>query len=265
MKFDKMIHSPGKMVLLIMICLMAMSSHSFAQAGDSEWKFGFGTGLFRLHIEGEAGFTTAIAGAQKFDVDLDPDDVSDLMETAFGIGGYATNGKLLIDYSISYLKLEDKTSSQDGVVTQAKLEYEASGAEVMIGYPVYKSSRGIIRLHGGLRYTKHDISSDMIIFGTPSGKDLTHEWVDGLIGVSAVMPLGETITWNNRLNAGFGGSDGTYQAYSGLTWKFHKHWSATLFGKYTAVDFEDGNPGDKDWYLYDVDEYGLGLNILFHW
>lgn len=265
MQFDKMIHSAGRMILLIMICLMAMSSHSFAQTSDSEWKFGLGTGLFRLHIEGDVGFTTDIAGARKFDVDLDPDDISDLMETAFGLGGYATNGKLFIDYSISYLKLEDKTSSKDGVVTQAELKYEVSGAEVMIGYPVYKSSRGTILLHGGLRYTKHDISINMIISDTASEKDLNHSWVDGLIGVSTIMPLCETITWNNRLNAGYGGSDGTYQVYSGLKWRFYKHWSATLFGRYTDVDFEDGNRGDKNWYSYDANEYGLGLNILFHW
>ncbi len=48
-------------------------------------------------------------------------------------------------------------------------------------------------------------------------------------------------------------------------WHFFKHWEATVYGKYTAFDFENGSKGDADWYLYDVDEYGAGLSVLVTW
>ena len=56
-----------------------------------------------------------------------------------------------------------------------------------------------------------------------------------------------------------------YFGYTGITWHFFKHWAATVYGKYTAFDIENGSKGDADWYLYDVDEYGAGLSVLVTW
>ena len=70
--------------------------------------------------------------------------------------------------------------------------------------------------------------------------------------------------WNNRITAGFGGSEGTYMGQTGITWIFYKGWSSTLYGNYTAVEFENGDEGDSDWYLYDIDEFGIGLGFLYN-
>ena len=48
-------------------------------------------------------------------------------------------------------------------------------------------------------------------------------------------------------------------------WRFLKHWSARLYGDYKAIEYENGREGDTNWYLYDVDEYGVGLSVLFNW
>jgi hypothetical protein len=178
-------------------------------------------------------------------------------------GGYATNGRWLIDYSVAYLKLEDDASS--AVITSAKFKYESSGFELLVGYPVWKTSDIKISLHGGLRYTRHEVANSLTIAGTTLSNKIDEDWVDGVIGVSADIPLGKKWIWNNRITAGYGGSEGTYSAYSGLNWRFHKHWSTSFYGKYTAVEFEEGSKGDENWYLYDVDEFGAGFNVLFHW
>ena len=254
-----------KLFFLSLICLIVMGSQSSANARDSQWKFGFGTGLFGLNLDGTLGLDlTRINTPVEVDIDLNASDVMDVMETALGVGGYATNGTWLFDYSVQYLKLEDGESFSGRPLSRIDTEFEASGLEVMVGYPVWNHSDIVFRIHGGVRYTNHDINSSVIYNSTTYTKDLENDWVDGLIGVSAQIPLGQRLSWDNRANAGYGGSEGTYQAFTGLTWRFHPNWSTTLYGKYTAVEFENGTKGDADWYLYDVDEFGLGLGILFH-
>jgi hypothetical protein len=251
--------------LLTLICLTALGSQSVARAGASQWKFGLGTGLFGLNLDGTQGLhLIQINTPVEFDVDLSASDVRDIIDTALGFGGYATNGTWLIDYSIQYLKLEDGESYSGGPLSRFDLEFESSGLEIMVGYPVLKRPNLLVRVHGGIRYTSHEMTSSLVYNGITYPRDLDHDWVDGVIGVSAQVPLGRTVSWDSRLNAGYGGSEGTYQALTGLTWRFHKNWSTNIFGKYTAVEFENGTRGNADWYLYDVDEYGLGLGILFH-
>jgi hypothetical protein len=251
-----------RLFLLGLLFVISLEAHSVAQA--REWNGGIGTGLFMLNVKGDVGVNTNLAGPVVFnDIDLNPDDIGDLMETAFGLGGYFSDGKWLVNYSFAYLKLEDETSK--GVVSYAKFEHERTDAELLVGYPVYSTRSFILRAHGGIRYTKHETSLALTALGTNISNSFDYDWIDGIIGLSADFQLSKKWSWNNRVTAGYGGSEGTYSAQTGVTWRFHKHWSTSLLGKYTAVKFEEGNRGDANWYLYDVDEFGLGLNILFHW
>ena len=72
-------------------------------------------------------------------------------------------------------------------------------------------------------------------------------------------------TWGSRIEAAVGGSDGTYEGDTGITWMFAKQWAARAGFNFTAIDFENGAKGDDDWYLYDVDEYGATLSLTFNW
>ena len=248
--------------------LVGLLSISLSGVAHADWSFGIGTGIFRLNIDGDMGFDTAIAGPVEFEVDLDPDDISDVMETAFGFGGYATAGKWMIQYSYGMMELEDKPRSTlpSGDTVHAKLGFDATGGEITVGYPIYEDTSLIVRLHAGARYTDHEIDRDLTINGTPEvSRDIDEDWTDALFGISADIPFAEKWMWNNKFNAGFGGSEGTYFAQTGLTWRFLKHWSASLYGKYTALEYENGSKGDSDWYLADWDEFGLGLGVLFHW
>ena len=240
---------------------------SFSTAAYAEWHFGIGTGLFFLHAEGDEGFHTNIAGPVELDVDLDPDDFSDLAESAFGLGGYATDGTWLIKYSIGVLKLQDDASRTlpGGTIVSADLDYDITAGELMIGYPVLSGDSFTLRAEGGVRYINHDIDLDVTVNSTPLSRGIDEDWTDVLVGLSLAVPFAETWSWDSHVNYGFGGSEGTFGAHTGISWRFFTHWSATLYGKYTAVDFENGSRGDSDWYLYDVDEYGAGLSVLFNW
>ncbi|MBW2266328.1 MAG: hypothetical protein JRF28_09255, partial [Deltaproteobacteria bacterium] len=83
----------------LLFALVFMSYGTVAHAG---WNFGIGTGPQLLNVSGDMGFDTAL-GAVDIDVDLDPDDLADVTESAIGLGGYATDGKWVIQFVVGKL------------------------------------------------------------------------------------------------------------------------------------------------------------------
>jgi len=239
-----------------------------APAAQADWYFGIGTGLSLMNVDGKQGFDT-VAGPVKFDVKLDPKDFNDLTKSAFGFGGYATDGKWLVQYSLASLELQDKVSSDVGASTvKAKVNFKIYGAELTVGYPFYQSPSLVMLLDLGVRYTEHKFNNSISVSGAINAerqRKFSNDWTDGLVGVTMNVPFADKWTWSTRFNGGFGGSDGTYMASTGLSWRFHKSWSAGATVKYMAVDYENGKPGDSDWYFYDADETSVGLVFLYNW
>ena len=260
MKVSDMLRVSRKYIVAGLLCLTMIIG--FNATAYADWNYGIGTGLFRLNVEGDVGFGTQIPALNpvEVEVDLDPDDISDLMETAFGLTGYATDGKWMVNLSVAHLKLEDTVSS--GPVSTT-LGFEMNSGEITVGYPVYSTPQLILGVLGGARYTKHEVSADFTSPITVSSS-FDNSWTDAVVGLTLTVPLAEKWVWNNRVDAGFGGSEGTYSGSTGVTWRFYKGLSGTLYGKYTAVEYENGNKGEADWYLYDADEFGVGLAILYN-
>ena len=42
-----------------------------------------------------------------------------------------------------------------------------------------------------------------------------------------------------------------------------KQWLLTLYGDSKAVNFENGSPGEIDWYKYDVNAFGPGFGFAY--
>ena len=254
---------------LLTVFFTILTFLSFTTLSHAEWNFGIGTGPQLLAIKGETGFDTAIAPVQ-LNNDYDFEDMSDFTDAAIGFGGYATDSKWMIKYKIGKLELETEAAKgfRTGSTLTAKLEFDYTVAELTVGYPVFESPSYMIRAYSGLRYLRQEL--DLVITGTGflginRNKSIDESWTDVLFGVSADVPFAEKWNWNINADAGYGGSEGTYQATTGVTRKFLENWSATLSAQYGAVDYENGTKGDTDWYLYDVDETILGLTILYNW
>ncbi|MCK5505523.1 MAG: hypothetical protein KAJ10_10190 [Thermodesulfovibrionia bacterium] len=268
----------SRMKVLSLTLLSLLIAISYTSVSYAEWSHGIGTGIFMLNLEGDVGVNTTLAGPVTVeDADLDFDDISDLLETAIGLGGYSTDGTWMIRYLFSTLELEGEKSYSlpanavlaGGHSVNAKLNFKRTAGEITVGYPVYKDTSFSVSMDGGLRYTKHEVRSDLSISGPVLNrgirKEIDEDWTDVLIGGTVTVPFTKELIWNTSGNAGFGGSEGTYMGQTGLTWIFYKGFSSTLYGMYTAVEFENGDEGDSDWYLYDVDEFGLGLSFAYNW
>ena len=258
---------------LVILGIALMASGCFTAAAHAEWHFGIGTGIGLNNIDGTIGFTSLIGkiGSRKYDFNLDPQDFNDYVDTAFGFGGYATDGTWMVQYSFANVTLKDTASRSLpdlNSTAKAEVKFKMTGAELTVGYPVYKTSSFTVTLDGGLRYTKHKLENSLTVTGVvnDSGKNkIDNSWTDAVLGASLIVPFADTWSWNSRANAGFGGSDGTYLVQTGLTWRFHKNWSTSLTGKYVSVDYENGSQGDSDWYYYNADESSLALTLLFNW
>ncbi len=236
----------------------------FGSAAQAEWNHGIGTGIGTRSFDGDIGTNIDILNLPfTFDVELEPDDYVDVLESAFGLAGYSTDGNWVIQYSIGGFELEDSSAGAAG--GSATVNFEYFSTEVTVGYNLVKSQTMVFGVLGGFRYTDHDWDASGVVFGTQFYKSVDDDWVDALVGVTLNVPFADKWSWNNRLDAGFGGSEGTYNLSTGLGWRFHERWSTGFNIKYTAVEYEDSTEGAPDWDLYDVDELVVAANILFNW
>lgn len=250
-------------IFIVAALSIILTPATFAQ---DEWHFGIGTGFFGLNIDGDEGFTTRL-GPVELDASLDSDEVRELLESGFGLGGFAAKGKWMILWSGGQLELRDdlKGTGPGGVRAEAEATFTGSGAEVAATYRFAVTGRHAWSVLGGARYTKHEYDFELEIGPVSLDRNIDQDWTDVIIGFTHGFRFSDKWTWSNRLDAGFGGSEGTYLLKTGLNWQVAKHLALDFYGKGTSIEFENDEKGDPDWYLYDAKEFGLGFNALFTW
>ena len=255
-----------KKSILIMVLVGILG---FASAASAGWHFGLGTALTANRAEGDMGFNLAFnnIGPVTTKLTLEPSDIAEYMKTAFGFAGLASDGKWMINYGFNQIEMGgDPVTTVRGNTVAADMSFKCTSMELAVGYPFYRSESMVLRLYTGLRYLKHEYDTKVVVNGvTRIDRDLDNNWTDVLAGNSGDVPLAKNWVWNTRMDAGFFGSEGSFYLNTGINWRFKPHWSTGLFGQYYAIDYEQGNPGDPDWYLYDVDESCLGLTIAYLW
>ena len=86
------------------------------------------------------GINTAL-GDVDLDVDLDAEELKDVSESAIGLGGYLTNSKWFFQYAVGKLELEEDASrgKRTGATLTGKVNFDITGAELTIGYFIYKN------------------------------------------------------------------------------------------------------------------------------
>jgi hypothetical protein len=257
--------------LFTLLLSVAFASDAEAQsdAEPGEWRHAIGTGVFGLNLKGDTEFGTVFFGpVTADDIDLSTSDISDVAQSAFGLGGSSTNGIWTIFYSGGQLKLEDSGSGTTaaGAPVSAELDFESVAGELAAAYNVLRTERHVLGILGGVRYTKHDYDL-LVTTGVSSGtRTIDNDWTDVLVGLIYGLAITENVAWATQLDAGFGGSEGTYHGRTGINWRVGgSRWLLSFYADYKLVEFEDGSPADVDYYRYDMDEFGPGIGVSFQY
>ena len=235
-------------VLLAVALALLLGQGALAQ---DEWKFGIGTGFSALTLDGDIGYE-GVGGTTIVSVDLDNSDTSDMFESGFGFAGFAAKGKWKILAGVGTLTLEDSQGAD-------MFEWDRTQVEVATVYTFAKTGNHSWGGLFGVRNIGHEWKASI---GMES-IDIDESWTDGLIGVTHGVPFSDKWSWSTRLDGGFGDSEGTTMFNTGINWHVGSHWVFNLNAKLTDIEFENGDPGDSDYYLYEVDETTVGIGFLY--
>jgi hypothetical protein len=241
--------------VLLSVSILTSSSAHADTSGD--WKFGIGTGLASFSLDGDLGFATPLGGFVA-DVDLDNSDTADLLESGFGVQGFATNGTWTFLLLYGTNTLEDQTS-------EIRAEWDRTSGELSAIYNFAQTGDHRWGVLAGVRYTDHEweISSRQGAFTDVEPED---DWTDYIVGLTHQVPFSDRWSWRSRFDAGFGDSEEAYLASTGVFWQPNDNWLFNANLKYTSVEFGDRDDiTHPDFYFYDVEEPSIGLGLMFTW
>jgi len=250
----------------LFVLAASCATHAFAEDAQDGWTFGIGTGINSLWVKGDQGWNSLLTGGPvTLNLDLTPNDIQDAMKTAFGFGGFAARGQWKILYSLKYMELEGdgNGTTPGGIPVYAKSNFKVSGATVAGVYQFAKTGKGVWGALGGVRYTKQKLTNSLTVGGSTAQNEISQHWTDVVVGLTNNYYFSMAWAWNTQVDAGFGGSNGTYHINTGPTWRFAQSWVAGAAVDYTDNNFENGSRGDPDWYLYKPTETAVGLSITY--
>ncbi len=116
----------------------------------------------------------------------------------------------------------------------------------------------------GVRYTRHDWNIRIAGPGAVNSPD--EDWTDAIVGVTHQLAFAERWTWNNRVDYGFGGSEGTTFASTTLNWRPFDHWAFNVSAQYLDTEYGDASDINKaDFYYYNVEQPLVGIGFAYVW
>lgn len=240
--------------LLVALLLPALP----AQAAEDAWQHTlvlYGVGA---SIDG----TTGIAGVEA-DVDVGFSDIIDNLEFGAMAAYRAERGPWSVLGDLIYMRLEQR---KDGIGpagnTRASVDADQIIVELSGGYAITER----FSAYAGVRLW--DIDLDLqVIGGGPLGETLARSgdenWVDPLVGVRYVLPLGQQWSLVSKADVGgFGiGSDVAWQASVFADWHFAEHASMLVGFRLIDVDYEGGSGTGR--FLYNVTQGGPALGLAW--
>jgi opacity protein-like surface antigen len=249
------------------LAMLVATGARAADASDDRWQFELTPYLFASGLYGTTGTRGVTA-----DVKMGFDDIADQLEAGLMGTAELRRGRWGFAFDALYFKLGDQGArSWRGPLGIGSL---TGDLEVTTTMQMYQLSAGYrvgervpVDLFGAARYTKIDTDLDLVVTtggllpGGARSLSAGESWWDPVVGVRALVPLGER--WSVLLYGDVGGlgvgSDLTYQAIAGVNWQFSKHFSAKVGYRYLYQDFE------KDGFIWDMAAHGpyLGVGIKF--
>ncbi len=252
---------------MVLVFVTLVSNGARSAEGSESWLFGIGTGLVRQNVEGDFGFATS-SGPAMGDLDLSPSDFDDLIDSAIGFSAFAAKGPWNISIGYGNTTLKDKESVELGggqPPLTSEFKQDITFFEGTVAYQFAQTNRHLWGVLGGVRWMEHDYDVRVGLGAAEVDSLIKDDWTDVLVGLTHTYALNQRWVWSNQLTAGFGGSENHWSARTQIGWQFARSWNLGAFLDFRKIEFENGSPGDADWYLYDADEWGPGISIAYVW
>ena len=247
--------------------LLTFSSYGYAK----DWEHTLGTYLLTLNLDGDSAVNTP-GGVVVTPIDLDFEDLLEHLGKVGVIYYQVKKGPWSIDIDLTHAELEGDDSVSVPVPPPLGPATATINAEITIdeyegfgGYRFHQGQDSETQFIFGARYYKHDI--DIAVLAGPVGFSpaINSSWVDPFLGVRYQQKINNKWNWHARGDVGgFGvGSDLSYKIELGASYDINEKWMTGFGVRYLAIDYEDGNPADADYYTFDGKEYGLLLGIAY--
>ncbi|MEE4384693.1 MAG: hypothetical protein V2J02_22075 [Pseudomonadales bacterium] len=245
----------SRATFLATLCVIGLFSAegAFAQQED-RWRFGVGTGISSFSLDGDIGVATSQGGVID-DIDLDNSETMDLIQSGIGGALFARKGPWTINLRVANFTLEDSDADVD-------YEWDNVLAESTVVYNFATTGNHRWGVLGGVRYIEHqwDITT------ATESLDPEDDWTDLVVGMTHAVPLAARWSWSNRVDYGFGESEGVWSAETSVNWQPFDHWLFNLGFTWFSAEFNDeGDVDQPDFYFYDVDQPAFRLGFLYLW
>lgn len=278
------------MIVPAVLALCWAASPLHAQEDPGEWKWALTPYLWLPTIDGNVRFDAPSGGGGGPQVDIEPTDWFELLNSAALFSLTATRGRLGLFADFVYLNLgadnEGQVASVEsgisgpggrieipvGADLNLATELELDGLQLMLGagYAFADSATGRHQVFTGLRYLGVDVTTDWRLAAAitgPGGETLLEaqgsseksvELWDGIVGFKGYFALGEG-GWSipYSLDIGTGDSDLVWNASLSLAYRFG--WGDLVLG-YRHLEYDEG-PGGT---LQDFSLSGPGFGASFY-
>jgi hypothetical protein len=244
-------------ILGLLSCLIAPLSAETASAKDGEWAFQLAPYAW---LAGQNGKVASIPGFPPADVDIDfYDDILGNLNGAVMLVGEARKGRLGVMVDLAYTDIEFEEKTVNPLLYKFTSTTESWMVTTAGFYRLVEKDRAFLDGFAGIRYwnvdTKLSISGGMLGKRKKSHKE---DWVDPLVGLKGLMPIGESKFYVSGfgLIGGFGaGSDFMWDVNVNLGYQWTPAIATTIGYRYLDVDYDNGD------FLYDVAQDGLVMGL----
>ncbi|THB79662.1 MAG: hypothetical protein D6B25_00780 [Desulfobulbaceae bacterium] len=237
---------------------VVVSSPAFA---EDEWQFHLAPYAW---LAGQQGEASVFQGLPPVDIDIDFwDDIAGNINGALFLVGEAQKGPFGVVFDLAYVNIEDDDATPGPLFSRAEVQTEAWMSSLAGKYRLLEQYSSYLDLLAGVRYWSVENTVTLKPGALPGAKaSQMKTWVDPIIGVNGLTPLGESRFYvgGSLVIGGFGvSSDFMWDVFVRLGYQWTESLSTIIGYRYLDVDYSDGS------YQYEIAQHGpiLGLSYRF--
>ena len=240
-------------ILLLFVSLLVLVAGAPVTAATQEvtqtdnWKSALELYFWGASIGGKS--------ASGSDIDIELDDILDSLELVFMGAAGVSKGKWTLAVDLIYLDVEESDAIRPNLNATVKLTNWI--ITPVVGYNLVDTEKSRLDILGGARYLHMKADLQTVALTTRRAEDSGSNW-DAIIGARGDVDLAEKWYLFGYLDIGTGESDLTWQALTGIGYKF-KRFDVRAVYRYLSWDFDDNPVLDE----LDISGPAVGIRFLF--